>query len=114
MKAAIPLALLLAACSKQATPPTSDNKAEAQAPKPVAPAAKAFAFDEQTDLLEFHFGWSAETAAIPQLVSQFRKEMEDTKGEILAEAKVVKEDREKGDFPFNPLSSSTDYKTAGE
>ena len=37
---------------------------------------KAFVYDEKNELIEFHYGWSAEAAAVPQLVDRFRKEME--------------------------------------
>lgn len=113
MRAAIPLAVLLAACGQQATPPANQVEGPAPATKPAQPAAKAFALDEKNDLLEFHYGWSAEVAAVPQLVAQFSAAMDKTKAELLANAESDKAERAKQDFPFNPYSSSTDYKTAG-
>ena len=113
MKAAMPLAILLAACGNQATPPANRVEGPAPAAKPAQPAAKAFALDEKNDLLEFHYAWSAEAAAVPQLVAKFSAAMDKTKAELLANAKADKAERAKQDFPFNPYSSSTDYTTAG-
>lgn len=112
MKAAIPLAVLLVACGKEA--PQQDNDVKtAAASKAAAPASKPFAYDEKNDLIDFHFGWSAEAAAVPQLVQRFQANMVKVKVELLANAKADKAEREKQGFPFNSYSSSTDYKTAG-
>lgn len=113
MKAAIPLLLLLAACGKQALQPANDTQPAAPAAKPAAPVTKPFVFDEKNDLIDFHFAWSSEAAAVPQLVKQFQAEMDKTKSELTSNAKADKADRDKQGFPFNAYSSSTDYKTAG-
>jgi len=113
MKAVIPLAILLAACGKQATQPANETETVVAAAKPVAPAVKPFVFDEKNDLLDYHFSWSAEAAAVPQLVARFKAAMEKDRTELLATAKTDKADRDKQGFPFNAYSSSTDYKTAG-
>jgi hypothetical protein len=113
--AALPLAILLVACKQQAAPPANDAKPAAQAPaKPAAPAAKAFTYDEKNELIEFHYAWSAEAAAVPQLVDRFRKDMEKVKAELIANARGDKAFREKQGFDFNPYSSETDYRTAGQ
>jgi len=112
MKAAIPLAILLVACGKEAPQPDNDVKAAA-ASKAAAPAPKPFAYDEKNDLIDFHYGWSAEAAAVPQLVQRFQADMDKVKVELLANAKADKAQREKQGFPFNSYSSSTDYRTAG-
>jgi hypothetical protein len=113
MKAAIPLAILLAACGKQAAQPDNETETPAPAAKPAVPAAKAFAFDEKTDLLDYHCGWSAEAAAVPQLVARFRATMDKDKAQLVATAKADKAQRDKQGFPFNAYGSSTDYRTAG-
>ncbi|HEY5457912.1 MAG TPA: DUF4163 domain-containing protein [Sphingomicrobium sp.] len=114
MKAAVTLAILLAACSKPASQPA--NKAEAAPPaaKPSAPTAKPFAYDEENDLIDFHFGWSAEAAAVPELVERFQAAMTKDKAELEANAKADKAERDKQGFPFNSYMSSTEYETAGQ
>jgi len=114
MKALILPLALLAACSKQAEAPAANEAGPAVAAKPAAPAAKAFVFDEKNDLIEFHFAWSAEAAAIPKLVEQFRKDMGQAKTELIAGAREEKAMRDKEGDDFNPYMSSTDYKTAGQ
>jgi hypothetical protein len=118
MKAALTLAILLAACSKPASHPA--NKTESDQPmalpaaKPSEPTAKPFVFDEENDLIDFHFGWSAEAAAVPQLVATFKAAMDKDKAELLANAKADKAGRERQGFPFNSYMSSTEYETAGQ
>ena len=114
MKAAITLAILLAACSKPASHRANKTEAAQPAAKPSAPTAKPFVFDEENDLIDFHFGWSAEAAAVPQLVATFKAAMNKDKAELLANAKADKAEREKQGFPFNSYMSSTEYETAGQ
>ena len=71
-------------------------------------------YDEKNDLIEFHFGWSAEAAAVPQLVERFRAEMDKEKSDLIAGAEEDKAFREKEGFDFNGFMSSTDYKSAGQ
>lgn len=113
MKLFFSLALLLSGCSQQ--PPHASGKADSgqQAPPAAAPP-KAFALDEKNDLIEFHFGWSAEAAAVPQLVAQFQKEMEKSKADLIAGAEEDKKFRQKEGLDFNGFMSSTDYKTMGQ
>ena len=113
MKAAIMLVFLLAACGKQAAQPINQTQAAAPAAKPTEPAAKPFLFDEKTELLDYHYAWSAEAAAVPQLVQRFQTAMGKDKAQLLATAKADKAEREKQGFPFNAYSSSTAYTTAG-
>lgn len=113
MKAPIALAIILAACSKQAPQKTSEAEAPVSAAKPSAPAAKPFVFDEENDLIDYHFSWSAEAAAVPQLVARFRSEMDKGKAELLANAKADKAEREQQGFPFTGYTSSVEYETAG-
>jgi len=114
MKATIPFVLLLAACGKQ-VPQTARETAVAQpAAKAAAPTAKPFVYDEENDLIDYHFGWSAEAAAVPQLVARYKAEMAKDKAELLANAKADKAERDKQGFPFNAYMSSTEYETAGQ
>lgn len=114
MKAALPLLILLAACNRQNPLPANETASDAPAAKPAEAAAKPFVLDEKNDLIDFHVGWSAEVAAVPQLADRFRAAMDKNKAELLANAKADKAEREKQGFPFNSYSSSTDYKTAGQ
>lgn len=116
MKAAVAFVLLLTACRQQPAP-IAENSIENAAPAAQAeagPAAKAFEFEENSDLIEFHYGWSAEAAAIPQLVERFRNDMARVKAELLKGAREDKAMRDKEGFDFNGYMSSTEYETAGQ
>ena len=117
MKAALALAILLAACNQAPAPPAANQIANA-APASVRPwpppAAKPFALDVENELVEYHYGWSAEAAAVPELVARFRAAMEKDKAELIANAKEDKASRAKDGYPFHAYSSSTDYATAGQ
>jgi len=115
MKILIALAALLAACGQQPAPPAANEASEAApAAKPAEPIAKPFVYDEKNDLIEFHVAWSAEAAAIPQLVERIKADMEKDKAEVLANAKEDKASRDKENDPFYPYAWSDDYKTAGQ
>jgi len=115
MKFALLLAPLLACCGQQrAQPPINQVAAATLPPEPAAPVAKAFAHDVKNDLIEFHYGWSAEAAAVPQLVDRFSKDMNKAQAELVAGATEDKAFREKEGFDFHGHSSTTDYTTAGQ
>lgn len=110
-------ALLVAACNQNSALPgghEANTSAAAPAAKLTAPAAQAFAYDEENDQIEFHYGWSAEAAAVPQLDNRFRKDMEKVKSNLVAGAQEDKVMRDKEGFEFHGHMSSTDYKTAGQ
>jgi hypothetical protein len=112
----LPVALL-ASCNNQAAPSTTNNGAAPAASVPIEasePSAKAFVRDVQNELIEFHYGWSAEAAAVPQLAAKFRKEMEQAESDLIGGAKEDKASREKEGFDFNGYMSSTQYDTAGQ
>jgi hypothetical protein len=114
MKAVLPLVALIAACGQQAPLPANEVATAALAAKPAQPVAKAFTLDEENELFEFHYGWSAEAAAVPQLADRFRKDMEKSKADLVAGAKADKAEREKQGFEYHAYMQSTDYKTAGQ
>lgn len=115
MKAALSLtALLLAACEQQARSPANEAATAAAVSKPAQPPAKAFSADEKNVLVEFHYAWSAEAAAVPQLVNRLRKDMEKVKAEVIAGAEEDKAMREQQGTEFHGYMSSTDYNTAGQ
>ena len=67
------------------TAPGASNASASSTPQsPMRrPAAKAFSAEEDTDLYGFKYDWSAEAAAIPQLVARFTKDMEKAKAELI-------------------------------
>ena len=112
----LPLALL-GACNNQTAPePANTTAAPAAAKENAAPESKSmpFVYDVENDLVEFHYGWSAEAAAVPQLVARFSKEMEKTESELIAGAKEEKASREKEGFDYHAYMSSTEYETGGQ
>jgi len=118
MRAALLSFLLLAACGQQAEPPAANeigpNALLGEAEKPAEPTARAFTYNEENDLVDFHFGWSAEAAAVPELARRFHADMEKAKAELIAAAKADKAFRDKEGFEFHGYMSSTDYETAGQ
>lgn len=113
MKASLLPIVLLAACGEQAAPP-ADESAARRAATPAAIAPKPFALDVKNELIDFHFGWSAEAAAVPQLVHRFRKAMAQEKADLVAGAEEDKAFKEKEGFDFNGFMSTTEYKTVGQ
>jgi hypothetical protein len=118
MKVAIlSMVLLLPACGQQAEPDNADNQIRVVVEYPpgtMVPPPKAFEHDEKNDLIEYHFGWSAEAAAVPQLVARFQAEMDKDKAELLANAREDKASRDKDGYPFHAYTSTTEYATAGQ
>ena len=79
MKVVVAFAALLVSCGPRSDPAAGNSPGNATNPvssQRQQPPAKGFAYDEENDLIEFHFGWSAEAAAVPQLVDRFQNEME--------------------------------------
>ena len=107
-------ALLLAACGPQSPSPANEALTAPAAADPAPPPAKPVSADEENDLIEFHYAWSAEAAAVPQLVDQLRKDMAKVKAELIAGAAEDKAMRDKQGLEFHGYMSSTDYKTAGQ
>ena len=91
--------------------------AQTEAAKPVAkpaPAAKPFKVEEETSLYNFSYSWSAEAAAVPELVALFTADMKKVKAETVTSAKEDRDERLKQDFPFNAYDTQKSYETAGE
>lgn len=106
--------LLLAACGPVPVKPPAANGTAQVAPVPPAPAAKDFAVDEKTDLIEFDYRWPAEAAAVPELDRRFRADMAKAKADLVAGAVEEKRFRDKQGYEFHPHSLSTVYATAGQ
>ena len=108
---------LLAACNNQAEPTATNNVATlapATAAAPTEHLAKPFVYDVENELIEFHYGWSAEAAAVPELAARFREDMKKREADVIGGAKDDKASREKEGFDFHPYMSSTQYDTAGQ
>jgi hypothetical protein len=103
------LMLLLAACSAEAPEPTQNKAAK---PAPAAPAKERL-IEENSDLLQFTYGWPAEAAAIPKLVALFEAEMAKQRAEAIEMAKDDKADRT-AENPFNGHYFSKVWKTYGK
>ncbi len=117
MRLSILTLALLAGCNNQAAPPPTNNAvgpANSAAKVPAGPSPKPFVYDVENDLVEFHYGWSAEAAAVPQLVARFEKEMKKAESELIGGAKEDKAAREKAGFDYHGYMSSTQYDTAGQ
>jgi hypothetical protein len=115
------MAVMLAGCGEraaetpanEASPPVVLNEVAKPDPKP-APAAKPFKVEEKSSLYNFSYSWSAEAAAIPELVERFTKDKDKLKAETVATAKKDRDERLKQGFPFNAYDIQKSYETAGE
>lgn len=108
--------LLLASCNSQPEAPLANQPVEQPVPQAAPPPAhpKPFTLEEENELVDFSFGWSAEAAAVPELVDRFRARMARVRAQLIAGAKADKAEREKSGFEFHQYQSSTDYSTAGQ
>lgn len=115
------MAVMLAACGQQpAVLPANDEGPAAAAsppksPKPApVPGAKPFKVEEETSLYNFSYSWSAEAAAVPQLVERFTKDMATVKSELIAGAKEDRDERLKQKFDFHAHETQRSFETAGQ
>lgn len=112
------LALMLAACSKQAqeTPATLASGGT-PAPK-IAAATEAGAAapggarheEQSTELFEFEYGYPAAAGAIPKLKAELDADLAKQKAELVASAKEQQAEAKKQGFPYNPLGNWTAWK----
>jgi hypothetical protein len=115
------MAVMLAACGRQpAALPANDqapaavaNQAETLKPT-SAPAAKPFKVEEESSLYNFSYSWSAEAAAVPELVERFTKDMAKVKSELIAGAKKDRDERLKQSFDYHTHEAQRSYETAGQ
>lgn len=115
------MVVMLAACGERsAKAPANDTAstvAANEAAKPIArpaPAAKPFKVEEENSLYNFTYSWSAESAAIPELVKRFTADKDKVKADLVADAKADRDERLKEGFPFNAYDTQKSYETAGE
>ena len=106
------LALLAASCSggEEETKEPEKQPSGASAPLHTPPPAKLV--EEESDLLEFSYGWPAEAAAIPKLVTRLDGEMAKLRTEAIETAKEDQAGRT-SDYPFNGHYLSKVWKTYG-
>ena len=106
--------LLLAACSgeKAETAAPVANEA-APAPVPPQPPAQPRLVKEESELLDFSYGWSAEAAAIASLDRHFEEEMAERRAEALRFAGEDRSDRG-ADIPFYGHYFHKEWVTMGE
>ena len=121
MRAALLIAVMLAGCGERSAeapanePSPSAFSDEVTKPQPEpAPAARLFKVEEKSSLYNFSYSWSAEAAAIPELVDRFTKDKDKLKAETIASAKDDRDERLKQGFPFNGYDTQKSYETAGE
>jgi hypothetical protein len=107
-RAFLALVLVAAACSAEA-PKQADDKAAK--PAPAAPAEERLV-EENSDLLEFTYGWPAQAAAIPKLVALLHADMAKQRAEAIDMAKEDKSGRT-ADAPFNGHYFGKVWKTYG-
>lgn len=115
------MVVLFAACGEQTAEPPSNAPASvataSEAAKPeqkAAGAAEPFKVEEESDLYNFSYSWSAEAAAVPQLVERFTKAMAEAKAELISGAKEDRDERAKQGFDYHPHETQVSYETAGQ
>lgn len=112
--------LALAAChSEESRERIRDMQANGQlegSPARAVPAtaAKPVTIERDDDLVDFHFAWPAEAAAVPAIDARFRAEADKSLAELVAGAREDKAMREKDGYEFNGYSSSTHWETFGQ
>lgn len=116
--AAVAALFALAACSddaaQTAASPRPGGDAQATAPAPPSPPpAAARLVDDESELLDFTYGWPAEAAAIPKLRARFEADLGERRTESLAFAREDKAGRGE-DIPFNGHYFSKTWQTYGD
>lgn len=109
--------LLLAACSnpqEQDARKTSEPAAARPSPSPVpaAQAASARLVEEKDELVEFTYGWSAEAAAVPDIVARFEADLAEQRADSRKMAEEDRAAREDG-TSFHGHYFSKSWGTAG-
>ena len=120
MKSFVPVLILLAACSEESPVPDGNSgvpaepKSTVRAKAEAIPGAKAFSIEEDNDLYGFRYAWSAEAAAVPQLVARFTEDMEKAKRELASGATEDRDERLRQGYDYHPHETQISYETAGQ
>jgi hypothetical protein len=110
-----PVLLLLALAPLSACQTAVPPDVAAPPPAPEAPpAALPFTLETKSDLLDFHYSWPVEAAAIHALAERLKGEMETWRGELLGSAAKDQQYRAKSGFPFHAYEGLADWTTAGQ
>ena len=110
----LPIVPILASCCSQGALPANEAMGGNMSAAVTRPAARPFVAEQKDALIEFHYAWPAEAAAVPELVDQFHRDMARTRAELIAGAEQDRSLRQEKDFDFHGHMSSTDYSAAGQ
>jgi len=115
------MAVMLSACGQQSAVLPGNDEAPAvianhvETPTQASPpAAKPFKVEEESSLYNFSYSWSAEAAAVPQLVERFTKDMAKVKSQLVAGAKEDRDERLKQKFDYHTHEVQRSYETTGQ
>ena len=115
------MAVMLSACGQQSAVLPGNDEAPAvianhvETPTQASPpAAKPFKVEEESSLYNFSYSWSAEAAAVPELVERFTTDMEKVKSELIAGAKEDRDERLKQKFDYHTHEVQRSYETTGQ
>jgi hypothetical protein len=112
----IAASLVLAACSnpqeQDARKPPEPAARPSPSPAAAAQAASARLVEEKDELVEFTYGWSAEAAAVPEIVARFEADLAEQRAESRKMAQEDRAAREDG-TSFHGHYFSKSWGTAG-
>lgn len=122
--ALLPL-IVLAACSDQKlaegsptsqSTATGDSAVAVAAPSPAArvPAAKAVKIEENGKLFSFSYAYPAQAAAIPALKAELDREKDESRAQLVEEAKAGRDLAQDEGFGFSPYERSVDWSVVAD
>lgn len=118
--------MLVAACSNGEgqgaaadASPSADAAAASAAPTPKespapAPAAKAVKIEENGKLFSFSYAYPAAAAAIPALKAELDREKDESRAQLVDEAKSGRDLAQQEDFGFTPYERSIEWSVVAE
>ena len=83
--------------------------ANTQTNEAAGPAAKAVAFEQETDAYEFSYGWPARISAIPPLADRLARERDESLAELKQEAEAWQQEGEERGFSAPRYAYSKDW-----
>jgi len=114
--AAVPLALVLAACSsaEEVSDETAAETQEASASATAQAKGTAMAVKEDNDLYSFAYAYPAQADALPELAAQLDDDAEKAKATLIAESEDDRTQAEANDFPYRAHSYSKEWKVVAD
>lgn len=118
--------VLIAACSNGEgqgaaadASPSADAAAASAAPPPAAspapaPAAKAVKIEENGKLFSFSYAYPAAAAAIPALKAELDREKDESRAQLVNEAKSGRDMAQREGFGFTPYERSVEWSVVAE